>query len=349
MITVRKKSKYIITALFLLLSAAAAYSQETPAFLTGSASGDVLLADLGGFGASFAGDGLCFLTSFLFGLDGETNIYERSLYSGITELSDIPLALSGNKDSAALSLWSGSLYAGQIISDYLTGPSSFLTSRLFWTKIDVTMYKAYASYAGYRMQSPAWDNSDFTFHGYADMGLSIFNPQNFVSLPAVLSVGTVLVSGFFGEFLYPDSWQHCIAQTGQWHIGNNSVSADEAIGIYAGFNLLVGISEGIGQEAVFRGFVHEELSSRLNPTAAIIIDTGCFALFSLFVDLTEGKSLQQILINQVQAVSLNLIFDWAYEKGGLPMAVSAHAWSLFASLAAKEFLTGGSPQSALQR
>jgi membrane protease YdiL (CAAX protease family) len=90
--------------------------------------------------------------------------------------------------------------------------------------------------------------------------------------------------------------------------------------------------------------MHEELSLRLgSKETAMLIDTGVFALMHLITDIARGMSWDKILVH-VGTVSLNnLIFDLAYDKGGLPLAVACHAAGNFAGNILAGFLYAGVP------
>jgi membrane protease YdiL (CAAX protease family) len=101
---------------------------------------------------------------------------------------------------------------------------------------------------------------------------------------------------------------------------------------------------GVGEEAVYRGFMHEELGVHLGKPWATAIDTGAFLAMHLFTDMARGMEWDAIAAHLLFVGGANLLLDWAYDEGGLPLAVTCHALTDFAAFVVQDLMYRGVPQ-----
>jgi membrane protease YdiL (CAAX protease family) len=313
-------------------------------FLTGSKEGDILLADLGAFGGAFSAIGLNFGIMGLLGADGEYTFGDQLVASAMTELSDIPLALSGSADALPLSIAGGLLYGAESLASPEWGLYGRPAQLLYWAKLDLAMYKAYDAYANVRLRSPAWDNSSFKRRSFGELAAGTLDSKNLADGRLWIAVGLGCATVVAPYLIEPSRFSSAVWNSNQWYYQDQKVGP-------AGFALMTGLDSaigstftGIGEESVFRGFFHEELGNVCGKELGTVIDTGAFALMHLVTDISRGTmSWSDIAIHVSSVTAMNLLLDWMYDEGGLPLSVAAHAWTdLFAGIF-NGILTGGAP------
>ncbi len=337
------KAKRIGLFLVALMMGGALSSQTevSNGYFTGSAFWDVFAADLGGFGGAFAAVGLNFLVGAMLGADGAYTQEDHMIASSMTALSALPHFLSGSPDALAASAAQAGLWGLEQAAGYGLGTFSYPANLLYWAKIDMTMHSAYDAYASMRLRSTAWDNSSFKRYGFLELMGAPFGPE-FATPQTLLAIGGGLASVLLYQLVdAPEPWKTSPFSTGRTFLGDIEVSP-----IAFGFasivaNLVSGAYTGAGEEAVFRGFFREELTSWVGPGWATVIDTGAFLLMHLFTDMARGMKWESIAVHLAFVAAGNLLFDWAYDAGGLRLAASAHAWWDIAAFTASSLLYRG--------
>ena len=329
--------------LSLLLGSGIGLTAQVPAqYLTGSKLGDIALADGGGFLAAFAGEGLNFGMQALLSSDGRLSLADEMLASSMTELSGIPLALSGSPDSIGLSAFGAALWGAESLTNAAYGPYSLPSQWSFWAKNNLTMYRAYDAYASFRLRSPAWDNSGFKRYGYLDLAAASFDPKNLGSPYLWAGVGIASVGVALPYLLDSSKLSKAVWSTGEFYIQDKKVDPAAFALAMGAYNVTGSIYTGIGEESAFRGFLHEELSSSLGRPWAMVVDTGAFALMHLLTDIIRGQmSKPEIAIHVLSVSASNIILDLAYDRGGLALASATHAWIDIFALGFSSLATGG--------
>lgn len=323
-------------------------AQTAPAaeYFTGSATGDVLAADIGGFGGAFAAVGLNFLFMGILGSDGDYTQEDQLIASSMTALSAVPLSLSGSPDALALSIAQAGVWGLEQAAGYGLGTYSIPANLLYWGKVDMTMYAAYDSYASFRLRSAAWDNAAFRRHGFLELMGAPFGPE-FATPQTLLAVGGGIASTLLFQLVNsPAPWDASPFATGKTYLGAAETDPLSYALATAGANFLSGCYTGVGEEAVYRGFLHEELKGWIGAEGATAVDTAAFLAMHLFTDLARGMRWESIATHLAFVAVGNLLFDWAYDSGGLRLAVSAHAWWDIAAFFMNALLNGGAPSAA---
>ncbi len=341
------KRRFMAVALAIMAAALPAQeAEETENYITGSKIGDILWTDLGAFGGSFAAVGLNFLALGILGADGEMSVADSIIGSAMTELSDIPLFLSGSPDALSLSIGSAALLGGQALADSGYGVSSIPASMVFWGKVDLTMHKSYNAYASMRLRSAAWDNTSFRKYGALELMAAPLDIRKYKKLqPWIAIAGGIGLTALTASVMQPESKDWAVWNTGRCYIGEE----EEAPGAFF-LNVIAGSAldaayTGMGEESVYRGVMHEELKLRLGTPWAYAIDTGAFLSMHLFTDMARGDSWKQISAHLAMVAGANLLFDWAYDEGGLPLAVTCHALWDFSAFLIQDALFCGVPLS----
>jgi membrane protease YdiL (CAAX protease family) len=325
-------------------------AQDRPPLITGSRAGDILLGDLGAFGGAFAAEGLGFLTLGILGADGELGLGERMIGSAVTELSDIPLWLSGSPDALALSVGGALLWGGEALSSAGYGVDSRSSNLLYWGKNNLTMYRAYDSYAAIRLRSGAWDNTDFRRYGLLDLVVAPLDYRNYAKPQPWIALGAGLgLTALYTLVATPDPWANAVWTTSRWFVANSETNAAGFVFSSLLYNTVASIYTGVGEEAAFRGFVHEELSTHLGKGWAMAIDTAAFLSMHLFTDLARHMEWDDILAHMLLVAGGNMIYDWAYDEGGLPLAVVCHAALDFAAFSFNDLVMGGAARGGSRR
>ncbi len=117
-----------------------------------------------------------------------------------------------------------------------------------------------------------------------------------------------------------------IWNTGDAYIDNKKVPISQAVPSMLGTNLLKYTATAVGEEALYRGVIYEEMKVMWGSKRAKIIDMIFFPAIHIPGDIARNKSSEDI-INQfiVRSVS-TLLFDHAYDRGGLPLSTALHMW-----------------------
>ncbi|MBN1241792.1 MAG: CPBP family intramembrane metalloprotease [Spirochaetales bacterium] len=328
-------------------TAQAASSPESSGYVYGDAASDVLMADLVGFGLTFSTVGLNFLGSLALGADGDYGVGDQILSSSITELSSVNLFVAGSPDALALSLAGAALLGGEWIAAETAGLYSREQQWFYWAKNNLAMYKSYDAYAAIRERSSAWGDDGFGRLGALELLAQPFNPDRYAEPLLWGAVGVTLATVVGQWALSPEPGATSPFTTGEWYLGDEP-STPAGYWLSHSLYFLSGNALGaLGEEGVYRGVLHEELSLALGSATATVLDSGLFAGMHLATDLARGLDWKQILVHVAGVTVNNVIFDLAYERGGLPAAVAAHAAANFAGNILASFLYGGVPSTRL--
>jgi len=120
--------------------------------------------------------------------------------------------------------------------------------------------------------------------------------------------------------------EDAIWKTGEAYIDNEKVPISQAVPAILATNLLRFTATAVGEEALYRGVIYEELKVSLGSKRAKIIDMILFPAIHVPGDLARNKSSEEV-INQFIMRSLStLLFDYAYDRGGLPLSTALHMW-----------------------
>jgi membrane protease YdiL (CAAX protease family) len=94
-----------------------------------------------------------------------------------------------------------------------------------------------------------------------------------------------------------------------------------------GFGLVDMLGVAIGEESYYRGIVYKELQSAWGRIPARIADALVFPLIHLPSDLQAGFKPSTVAFNFAWRSAMTLLFDVAYDRGGLPRSTALHYWS----------------------
>jgi membrane protease YdiL (CAAX protease family) len=103
---------------------------------------------------------------------------------------------------------------------------------------------------------------------------------------------------------------------------------------------------GVGEEALFRGVIYEEIKTRTTPWAARLTDVLLFPLVHVPGDIYAGYPGGTIAFQFLWRAGMTLVFDAAYDQGGLPLSAAVHVWSDVLLLLVQWLVYGGVAESA---
>ena len=116
-----------------------------------------------------------------------------------------------------------------------------------------------------------------------------------------------------------------------WNTGTSYIDG-EKIPIAAGVtktmvtNSLKFDATAAGEEALYRGVVYEELKLIMGPIKAKIADAILFPAIHIPGDIAKNASVDDMINNFIFRSFSTLLFDFAYDKGGLPASTALHFW-----------------------
>jgi membrane protease YdiL (CAAX protease family) len=312
----------LCTILLIFMTAA----QILPAQEQNSFSEDVLFADSMAM-IGWSSIGLQFGLYYLLGIDGEMSANDHILASAALELGNIPLYLTDDESAALYSAGSAGLWLSEAVVVREFGTQGDFASSLYWSRIDHTMYKAYRGYALARLQSDKYDNRDFTLYGMEELYFAPFNP-NVMKDPVLLgtiAAETVLSFALHSIFDPPD-YSKAVWNTGEAYIGQEQVGIEYFLFYNGLFSIYDAVTTAVGEEAIFRGVLYEELKYHFGLWPARIIDSLAFTSMHLITDLIRGHEPSYIILHNLLILTTNIAYDYLYDRGGLQYTVAQHAW-----------------------
>jgi len=199
----------------------------------------------------------------------------------------------------------------------------------FITEAAVNLYVTTAFYSTYEIYKDARANTisglypdEWRRYGLGELFAASFAWENLLHPAFYIPVGVSTVVNVLSSL---DS-EIAIWKTGRAHIDGNELPLSVAIPLVLGRNILHFTATAIGEEALYRGVIYEELKVSLDPLLAKVCDMVLFPLIHVGGDLARGLSLDSMLkMFATRAVS-TLLFDYAYDVGGLPLSTAIHTW-----------------------
>lgn len=214
---------------------------------------------------------------------------------------------------------------------FIGGPATLLHSQIGG------MYGNYEIYR--REQAAARGLADPVGPGWEDMLRSQFSLQTleqpWVWIPAAL--------GFAVSALTVPA-ENAVWNTGEAWLGPWRTGALPGALLITATNLANYSMVGIGEEAFYRGVIYEELVRAVGPGWAKVLDAGLiFPLIHVPQYVASGNSLPSILMMCGLISTSGLVFDFAYDAGGLELSAAAHMWMDFFYYTAMALQVFGAP------
>jgi membrane protease YdiL (CAAX protease family) len=120
--------------------------------------------------------------------------------------------------------------------------------------------------------------------------------------------------------------EDAIWKTGEAYIDNEKVPIYQAVPAIFATNLITETAVAVGEEALFRGVIYEEFKQSLGSKPAKLIDMILFPALHIAGDLALERSSDEVIGNFILRSFTTLLFDLAYDRGGLPASTALHMW-----------------------
>ena len=220
-----------------------------------------------------------------------------------------------------------------------------LTPRFPYTSVDTARFSVYATYREARLRvEPSLEyRQAFLPRSCGSVLLGPFLPSSFahplVLIPAV--AGTAALSAF--NILAVKGTEDAVWRTGVAYVGDRALHPVAGFFYSLAYNLVNMTLVAAGEEALYRGVIYEELRRALGSALAKTVDAMWFPLVHLGTDVRAGLPLHAILFNAGFRAAMTVVYDFAYDRGGLPLCAAAHFWSDLLLLTARWFVYAGAP------
>jgi len=235
--------------------------------------------------------------------------------------------------------------AGLLATHYATNNNPMLTTTAFNLYVMTAWYSTYDTYKIARNKAaPGVYNSDWQGHSLKDLAIAPLKWEN-ISHPIFFIPVGLISWGMLSGIANSDS---SVFATNEAYIDGNKLPVGQAIAITFGNNLLHYLGTAIGEEALYRGVVYEELKESFGPKKAKMIDFFLFPALHIVPDIAKNRDFEEITGRFIERGVATLLFDYAYDKGGLPLSVSLHAWFNFLNFTGNWMRDGGEPDGGIE-
>lgn len=201
--------------------------------------------------------------------------------------------------------------------------SSFVTETPLNGYLKTAFYSTYEIYKKTRANAaPGEYPEGWETYELGELFVASFALENLMHpvfyIPVVASTVLRVLSGLNSET--------AIWSTGKAYLEGRELLLLQAIPLVLGRNLLHFTVTAVGEEALYRGVIYEELKANLASLLAKACDMVLFPLIHVGSDMARGLSLGEILGMFANRAFSTLLFDVAYDLGGLPLSTAIHTW-----------------------
>ncbi|OHD54866.1 MAG: hypothetical protein A2Y33_15945 [Spirochaetes bacterium GWF1_51_8] len=155
------------------------------------------------------------------------------------------------------------------------------------------------------------------------------------------------VAGVIGP-LVMYSHKDAMWTTGKSYLGQWEVPAYVSIPVMLAFFYLESTIISISEEALFRGFLFEDVGATSGLANAAILDCTLFPAVHVPQEIEMGLSGGTIALNFLRRSVLTFYLDLLYLRGGLTHSVTAHMLIDFSQLFTLWLMNAGAPQDEIQ-
>lgn len=99
-----------------------------------------------------------------------------------------------------------------------------------------------------------------------------------------------------------------------------------ALPLVLAVNTIKFTATAVAEEALFRGIIYEEMKYSWGSKKAKLADMIFFPAIHLTGDISSNKTNDEIINNFIFRGISTLLFDFAYDRGGLPLSTALHTW-----------------------
>ncbi len=259
-------------------------------------------------------------------------------FYGIIALEHIPLyalePAQGIKYSA--------LQTGLLGAHLATRSSPFRTLAPFNVYLKSSFYSTYQIYKTARLRAaPGVYSKAWKPHSFKELVTAPFQLKNFRHPIVWGPIAFITISATISVLTSEDA----VHKTGEAYIDDKKVSPATAVPLALGLQLVHDMATAIGEEALYRGVIYEELRIEFGPKKAKIYDMVLFPAIHVPFDLARSAPIEEIAGLFILRSLSTLLFDIAYDKGGLPYSITMHGWRNFANNSAVWLQSAGVPSS----
>jgi len=213
--------------------------------------------------------------------------------------------------------------AGLLSLHFGTLKSPFFTEMAMNSYAMAGFYSTYEIYKETRLNSaPGIYPESWESYGLDELFTASFALENLMHPAFYIPVG---ISTALNVLSSLDS-ETAIWKTGKAYIEGNEYPLSVAIPLVLGRNILHFTITAIGEEALYRGVIYEELKVSLDPLLAKACDMIIFPLIHVGSDVARGRPLGELFMRFGIRAASTLLFDIAYDLGGLPLSTAIHTW-----------------------
>ncbi len=230
--------------------------------------------------------------------------------------------------------------AGFLTSHYATKNSPTVTLLPFNLYLKTAWYSTYDMYKIARSRAkPGVYPDEWRSYGVKELSLASFKWENISHPLFYIPVGLSLLSAVYNV---KDS-DCSIFKKNKAYIDGDEMPMGQALPMVIGINTLNYITTAIGEEALYRGVIYEELKVSFGSKRAKLFDFFIFPGIHVPMDIAAGRDAEYITKQFIIRGVSTLLFDFAYDKGGLPLSVALHTWFNLIGFTSRWMADGGTP------
>jgi len=258
-------------------------------------------------------------------------------FNALITAEHMPLYAQDKKLAMKYSISHASLIGGH----YLSKNSPTLTLVPFNAHIKTAMFSTYESYKiSRRMAKPGIYQDELQEQTIGSLSLAPFKLENLKRPIFYIPFGLSAIFQVKGMLDSDDA----IWKTNKVYVDNEQMNASLAVPLVTAGNMINNLATAVGEEALYRGVIYEELKSSFGSRRAKCIDFFLFPAIHVPQDLARKLEPGEITgLFLMRGVS-TLFFDYAYDKGGLPLSVTLHTWLNMLGYTTRWLGSSGVPQ-----
>ncbi len=257
-------------------------------------------------------------------------------FSAIIATQHLPMYKVDKDLGMRYSIAGGSFLAGHLV----TKDRPTITLLPFNLYLKTAWYSTYDMYKINRNKAmPGLYPDDWRGYGVKELSLASFKWENLSHPIFYIPVGLSL----WGAVNTIKDSDCSIFKTKKAYIDGDEMSLGTSIPMVVGINMLNYIATAIGEEALYRGVIYEELKVSFGPRRAKLYDFFIFPAIHVPMDIAAGRKSDYIVEQFIIRGISTLLFDFAYDKGGLPLSVSLHTWFNMIGFTSRWIAEGGTP------
>jgi hypothetical protein len=207
------------------------------------------------------------------------------------------------------------------------------------------MYSTYEIYKETRsLTTDSFYPIDWQTYSFGELSYASFVPDNF--LKPIVWIPPLAIGGLYALIM---PRENAIWRTNRAYIDDIATYPAIGIAVKTLINVVNYSMVAIGEEALYRGVIYEELELNFGKLPAKIIDAIFFPLVHVPQELVAGVPLFNVGFNFVLRGIATILLDIAYDMGGLPLSTALHFWYDFAIATVEYLYKGGAPSDERQK